>query len=138
MKITIKVKRGADLDAAMPGLLALWRAIKADTGSRVARPTLTLTDEPSPMYPDDSSCARRYLVDVERMRIVSRVHVSCGEWAGPHEKTQGATGLPKGLAIADCEWNDYYRSFSLRVQVAAGLMLPDRVVAVPALTGGAS
>jgi len=59
----------------------------------------------------------------ETMALSEKVaHVSSGEWAchaGP-KNDQAIAAVPNGFALLDCTWHDYYRSFTIRVQVAAG------------------
>lgn len=108
---------------ALPGIRKLWKAIKTDTGSRVRSPkTVVLQDVPAGMFPNDSSCCCRYAVDLERMQLVGKVHVSAGEWAvhGGDNYDSAVDGVSDGKALVSCEWNDYYRFFSLTIQVAHG------------------
>lgn len=118
---TLKIN-WAEVEMAIPGFKKLWKAIKAETGTKVRSPkSVTLSDKAEAMMPNDSSCCRRYAVDLTEMKIVGRVHVSAGEWAATSSNPDKAVnGVPDGAALIDCEWNDFYRFFSVRVQVREG------------------
>ena len=118
-RLTIK---WTEIEDALPGFKSLWKEIKAETHSRVRSPrSVELSDKPERMCPDDSSCCRRFAVDLTGMRIVRSIHVSAGEWAcHGSNRDEAVDEIPNGAALVDCEWNDYYRMFSIRVQVREG------------------
>lgn len=124
MNTTIQIGSVEDLNRIAPGFANVWRAIKADTGSRARRPkSVEVTDQPRAMMPNDSSCAARYALDLRTMLITSRRHVSAGECALMNRGQEKAiAGIPAGQAVISCEWNDHYRFFSMTVEVAPGTL----------------
>jgi hypothetical protein len=73
------------------------------------------------MYPNDYDCARRFAIDLATNEVLNSVHVSCGEWAMANRgQERGIDDIPAGTAVVSCTWNDYYRSFSMTVEVAPG------------------
>jgi hypothetical protein len=86
--------------------------------------TVTFSDEPLGLYPDDTDCSRRFAVDLTTNTILSEVHVSCGEWATANKPgvTNGVKDIPPGIAVVSCTWNDFYRTFSMYVEVAPGTL----------------
>ncbi len=123
MNQTFHPKKLSDLDALIPGFQKIWKAIKADTGTSQRCPkTVTFTDTAQPMCLDDRSCGRRFALDLTTMQLSKSVHVSAGEWAvhaGPNHD-EALKGVGNGQALISCEWNDYYRSFYINIQVAPG------------------
>lgn len=127
MRQRVEVKKLADLDERVaPGFANLWRAVKKSTGTRVRCPkSVLVTDEPWSMCPNDSSCARRFAVDLATMKVLGERHVSCGEWAMANKgQDRAVVDIPAGQAVVSCEWNDYYRFFSMTVEVAPGTLAP--------------
>lgn len=119
---SFRVKKMAELEALLPGFKAVWPALKAACGSSQRCPkSVTFTDTPSPVYPNDSDCCKRFALDLRDMSLSASVHVSCGEWAvhaGPNHDGAVA-GVPSTHAVLTCVYNDYYRSFSMTVLVSA-------------------
>jgi hypothetical protein len=75
------------------------------------------------MYPNDSSSAARFVVNLATMTVEGERHVSCGESATANSGQEKAlVGIPSGKAVVSCEWNDYYRFFSMTVEVAPGTL----------------
>jgi hypothetical protein len=125
MKNTLRIKRILDLDLFVaPGFTELWRKIKASCRTSVRCPkSVTVTDEPTAMYPDDDACARRFAVDLHTMAILGEVHVSCGGWAISNRgQDKGVIAIPNGQAVVSCEWSDFHRYFSMTVEVPKGTL----------------
>ena len=120
---TFRPAKISDLDGIIPGLQKVWKAIKAETGTKKRAPSsVTITDKATPMMPDDSSCCRRFALDLATMKVSRGVHVSAGEWAvGAQKNPVGALqGVANGQALVSCEWNDFYGFFSIDIQVSEG------------------
>lgn len=116
-------KKLADLDVLVPGLQKVWKQIKAETGTKKRCPSsVTFTDQARPMMPNDSSCCRRFALDLQDMQLSAGVHVSAGEWAVSAQKNPDGPvqGVGNGQALISCEWNDFYGFFSIDIQVAEG------------------
>jgi hypothetical protein len=117
-------KKLDDLEVYWPGFRTLWKEIKAACGTtrRIPR-TVTFSDEPLGLYPNDYDCSRRFAVDLTTNTILSEVHVSCGEWATANTgQEKMVKDIPPGVAVVSCTWNDYYRTFSMYVEVAPGTL----------------
>ncbi len=146
-QIRLSVGRLADLDAAIPGLAGVWRAIKAriETTIRVPK-SLVLRESAEPMQlSDNGESGRRYALDLRTMTLgdVER-RVSGGEWAchAGSNNDSGVTGVPSSAAMVEVRWHEYYRYASLDVQVAPGVLarqLPNHRTTAPpsALSCGA-
>lgn len=121
--LTFRPRKLADLTTIIPGLDKVWKQIKAECGTKARTPkTVSITDASSPMYPDDASLCRRFALNIETMSLSGGIHVSAGEWAvhaGPNHD-EAVEGVGNGQALIDCEWNDYYGTFYMRIQVAKG------------------
>jgi hypothetical protein len=124
MRFNVTVKKLDELEAYWPGFRALWRNLKAEcTTNRRTPRYVTFTDEPTTMMPDDTDCARRFAVDLVSNKILDSVHVSCGENAIANRGQEKAVrDIPAGTAVVSCTWNDYYRTFSMTVEVAPGTL----------------
>jgi hypothetical protein len=115
------IKKLADVEALLPGFAKIWKEIKADTTTRQRAPkSITFTDRADPVFLHDHECGRRYALDLATMKLCGRLHVSGGEWAvhAGSNNDQAVRGLPGNAAVVSVAWNDYYRSFSVTVQVA--------------------
>lgn len=123
-RITVKTRKAADLDAALPGLSKVWKQIKATCGTSQRTPkSLTFTDAPQQMMLDDGYLGRRFALNLVTMELSEgSYHVSSGEWAvhAGSNNDQAIEGIPNGMAVIDCEWHDYYGVFMMTVQVARG------------------
>jgi hypothetical protein len=125
MKQTYSISKISDLnDRIAPGFDDVWRAIKAETKTTVRCPKrVTVTDEPSAMYPNDHDCAARFVVDLASMQVLSKVHVSAGEWAIANKgQDKAISDIPQGQAVVSCCWNSYYRYFDMSIEVAPGTL----------------
>ena len=122
----MSVKKLADLEMALgPVARKLWKNLKASCRTAQRCPKhVTVTDEPEGCYPNDNYCAARYAVDLTSGKLLGSLHVSAGEWAmhAGSNNDQEVRDVPVNHALVTCEWNDYYRSFSMTVQVAKGMM----------------
>ncbi len=121
--IRIQIKKTADLDGAIPGLAKLWTQIKAGTGTRCRAPkSLTITDDARPEYLNDGEMGRRYALDLRTMALSESLSMSSGEWAahGGSNHDEEMRGIQDGAALVSCVWHDYYRYFSITIQVAKG------------------
>lgn len=111
----------ADLETLLPGFRGLWPALKAACGTSQRAPKgVTFTDEPAPVYPNDHDCCQRFALDLRDMTLSASAHVSCGEAAahGGSNNDGAVREIPTTHALLTCVWNDYYRYFSLTVQVS--------------------
>jgi len=120
-----RIKKLADLDALVPGLAKVWPAIKKACVTSQRCPKLVyITDDASSPAPDDHDLCRRFALDLRTMKLGASVHVSCGEWAIANRGgvDRRVEGVPDGAAVLTCTWNDYYRSFTMEIQVAAGAL----------------
>ncbi len=123
--LTIRPRKLAELEVALPGFVKIWKKIQADTGTKKRCPsTVTFVDEARAMYMNDSSCGRRYALDLVTMTLSEGRHVSAGEWAvgARNNPDKAVTGVANGQALISCEWNDYYHSFMIEIQVAVGAL----------------
>lgn len=115
-------KKIADIETLLPGFKAVWPKMKAACATSQRCPkSVTFTDTPSPAYPNDYDCARRFALDLRTMELSQSVHISCGEWATPGQKNNdgAVSDVPENMALITCTYNDYYRTFSMTVQVKA-------------------
>jgi hypothetical protein len=132
--MSYRVKKLADGEAVLPGFSSLWRQMKASASTKQRAPKyLVVTDRVEPPCPDDRDCARRYAVDLATMKVVSSVHLSCGEWATANSRGEdrAVDGVPEGAAVVTLTYNDYYGSSTMTVQVRPGSLVKE----LPA-TGG--
>ncbi len=116
-----KAKKIGDIEVLLPGFKAVWPKMKAACGTSQRCPkSVTFTDTPQQVFPDDHDCAKRFALNLESMDLSSSVHISSGEWAchaGPNN--DGAVhDVPGNQALITCTYNDFYRSFSMVVQVS--------------------
>jgi hypothetical protein len=121
MNKTFRIAKLADIETLLPGFRKIWPAIKADTGTTQRCPkSVTFTDTVSPMVVHDFECGRRYALNLETMELSGRLHVSGGDWAvhAGSNNDQEVRDLPGNAAVLSVTWNDYYRSFSVELQVA--------------------
>jgi hypothetical protein len=123
-RITVRVRKLADLDQAIPGLADVWRQIKAACNTVQRTPkSLCIADEPRKMILDDGWIGRRFALDLRTMELSETVlHVSAEDGAahGGDNHDRAVEGIPNGAAVIDCEYNDYHRSFLMTVTVAKG------------------
>jgi hypothetical protein len=110
----------ADIEVLLPGFKAVWGKMKSECGTSQRCPkSVSFTDTPSGVHPNDYDCAKRFALNLVDMKLSSSVHISAGEWAvhaGPNN--DGAvSAVPENMALITCLYNDYYRSFSMYVQV---------------------
>lgn len=129
MKITRSIRKAADLDTVIPGLAAVWKAIKAETRTSKRVPqTVTVTDEAWSMLLNDGESGRRFGLSLRSMELSDRaLHVSSGEAAchAGSNNDQAIDGIPDGFALIDCTWHDYYKTFSIVIQVSKGAVAPE-------------
>lgn len=113
-----------ELEALWPGFKTLWKTIKGACGTSRRLPRcVSFSDEPTRVDANDFDCARRFAVDLTENRVLSEVHVSCGEWATANTgQEKGITDVPPGVAVVTCTWNDFYGTFSMVVNVAPGTL----------------
>ncbi len=113
-------RKMADIETLLPGFKKAWDAIKKETGTKQRCPkTITFASDAMPMFLHDGFLGRRFTLNLETMEVGGGVRVSSGEWAvhGGSNNDQALTDIPMNMALLDCSWNDYYRDFSIRVQV---------------------
>ncbi len=114
------IRKLADIEALLPGFKGVWERMKTECGTRQRCPkSVSFTDTPSRVYPNDFDCAKRFALNLENMRLSTSVHISAGEWAchaGPNN--DGAVSdVPENMALITCTYNDHYRTFSMQIQV---------------------
>jgi hypothetical protein len=113
-------KKIADLEVLLPGFKAIWPTMKAAcrTSQRCPK-SVTFTDTPAPVYANDHDCAKRFALDLRTMELSDAKHISCGEWVTPGQKNNdgAVSDVPENMALITCTYNDFYRSFSMTVQV---------------------
>ena len=130
--IHISTKKLADLDAIIPGLAKVWKAIKAEIGSSIRCPKgVTLTDVPAEFYLSDGECGQRYALDLTTMSLGEKsLSVSSGEWRihGGARNEESVDAVPNAAAVVNLAWQEYYRCASMTVQVAPGA-IPSRLLA---------
>lgn len=80
--MNLQIKKIADLDAAVPGLGNVWRALKAHVGTRCRCPkSLTIRETPVPVHLNEGECGARAALDLSSMTLAEPRHISSGEWA---------------------------------------------------------
>ena len=125
-QITVRPRKLSELDAAIPGLAAVRRAVKTRTQVQVRVPkTLTITDESRSMHLNDGESGRRFGLDLQTMELSeAALFVSSGEWTchGGPQNTQPIGEAPNAYALVDCVWHDYYGTFLLTIQVRPGAL----------------
>lgn len=111
-----------DLEQYWYDFPAVWRQIKKICGTRAARPkSIILSEKPERLIANDYELARRIAIDLNFGNILADVHVSTGECAiNAGNLPNAVDDLPKNAGLIDCTWSDYYRYFSMRVQVPPG------------------
>lgn len=109
-----------EVEKLLPGFRGIWARIKSECGTRIRCPrSVAFTDDPSPLILDDSDSCKRFALDLETMALSHSVHASAGEWACHAGRNNDETVSVRGnAALLTCVYNDYYRTFSLTVQVA--------------------
>lgn len=116
----------AQIEAAFPGFRKLWPQIKEACGTTQRAPkSIYFTDVAEPVYGNDYDVARRFLVELTGPKVLSSVHVSCGESAINNGNRSAAVEVPTNHAVITCTFNDHYRCFSMDVQVAKGSLVAD-------------
>lgn len=116
------IKKLDDAEKLLPGFRKLWKQIKQECGTKQARPkSITFRDSPNKFIPHDHDLARRFALNLETMKLSPGLHVSSGEWAcHGGSNNDEAISVPSGMAVLNCSWSDYYRTFSIDIQVAPG------------------
>lgn len=136
-----RISKMSDLETLLPGFARVWPSIKAECGTRQRHPkSVIFRDKPEAVCANDYDCARRFSLNLATMELEGAVHVSCGEWATVTDNPDGeVTSIPTTHALLTCTYNDYYRTFTMVVQVAK---LPEQIAEkssseVELLTSGA-
>ncbi len=130
---SFRTSKMADLEALLPGFAQVWKQIKAETNTKQRCPkSISFGTDPRAMMLDDAYSGRRFALDLATMKLSGGRHVSGGEWAvhAGSNNDRAIGEVPVNQAVLDCEWNDFYRSFSVRVQVNPASMpkkLPEAV-----------
>jgi len=109
-----------EIEVLLPGFKAVWPKIKSECGTAQRCPkSVRFTDKPEAVYPDDHDCARRFALNLEDMTLSTGLNISAGEWACHAGKNNDGpvAGVPGNMALITCTYNDYYRTFSMAVQV---------------------
>lgn len=117
---SFRIKTLGEIETLLPGFKAVWRQMQSACGTRQRCPkSVTFTDQPSEAMPNDFDSCKRFALNLETMKLEGAVHISAGEWACHAGKNNdGAVAdVPGNMALLTCTYNDYYRSFSMTVQV---------------------
>ena len=119
---SFRISKLSDLETLLPGFSKVWPTVKASCGTRQRNPKrVSFTDKARPVCANDYDCAKRFSLNLETMNIEGSVHVSCGEWASSNRgQEEEVEGIPGNMALLTCTYNDYYRTFTMEVQVAPG------------------
>lgn len=117
----VRCSKMADIEAVLPGFKQIWPTIKAATGSSQRCPkSVVFTDSARPVYLNDGEMGKRFALDLRTMQLSNEVyHISSGEWAchgGPNNDRE-VTGIPDNMALLTVSWHDYYRTFTVEIQV---------------------
>jgi hypothetical protein len=115
-----RIRKMSELETLLPGFAKMWPALKSACGTTQRAPkSVTFSDEPSRAYPSDYDCCKRFSLDLRDMTLSQPLHISAGEWAchAGSNHDQAVTNVPETHALLTCTYSDYYRSFSLDVQV---------------------
>lgn len=122
-----KIRKLSDIEPFWNGFKVLWPKIKEACGSKQAYPkSLSFTENPSAPYANDYDLCRRLLVDLNTNEILGDVHVSTGENAimnhlSGADREIGPINKPN-VAVLNCVWSDYYRTFSIEAQMPVGAL----------------
>ncbi len=117
---SFKISKLSDVEALLPGFDKIWPAIKAATGTKQRNPKrVCFSDKAQQMLLSDGYMGKRFALNLATMTLTGGHHVSSGEWAchAGSNNDQAITEVPLDSAVLDVEWNDYRRSFLVRVQV---------------------
>lgn len=121
MNAHFSIKKMGDLEVLLPGFKAIWPTIKAACSTTQRAPkSVTFTDESSPAHLNDGECGKRFTLNLATMELGPAQHISSGEWAchAGDNHDRAVVGVPSTHAVLVCVYHDYYRMFSMRVQVS--------------------
>jgi hypothetical protein len=123
-----RISKMADLETLLPGFKTVWPAIKAACGTGQRHPkSVYFTDKPHRAILNDSDSGKRFSLNLATMKLEGpALHISGGEWAchaGSNHDNE-VVGVPTTHALLTCTYNDYYRTFTMYVQVAK---LPEKI-----------
>lgn len=116
------ITKTSEVDPYWKNFTQLWPQIQKACGSKQRKPrAIYLSEEPQRVYGNDYDLARRILVDLDKNEVLDSVYVSTGECAiNNGGMDREVSGLPKNIALLDCNWSDYYRSFTIHAQFPVG------------------
>ncbi len=123
-RISIRPKKLADIEAALPGFKRVWERIKERTESDRRWPSgITFCDESTQVHMNDNESGHRFALDLRTMQLGADDYpLSGGEWAVQNtpQHDGAVAGIPDGMAVVDCVWNKYYKYFSITITVRPG------------------
>lgn len=117
---SFKCSKMADVEKLLPGFAKVWPAIKAMTRTSQRCPKrVRFTTKPEGVYLNDGEMGKRFALNLETMQISGAYHISSGEWAchAGSNNDQEVSDLPVNMALVTVEYHDYYKTFTMTVQV---------------------
>jgi hypothetical protein len=126
--VSFKCSKMADIEALLPGFRTIWPTIKeaCKTSQRCPK-GIAFTDTVAPVHLNDGECGKRFSLDLRDMSLSAGFHISSGEWAcfagsNPQSSTstnndQAVDNIPTTHALLTCVYHDYYRYFTITIQV---------------------
>lgn len=120
MRTSFKTSKMSDVETLLPGFAKIWPAIKAATLTTQRCPKrVVFTDRPESVCLNDGEMGKRFALNLETMTLSGFLHISSGEWAchSGSNNDEEIRNLPLNIAVLTCEYHDYYRTFTMTVQV---------------------
>lgn len=123
-RISIRPKKVADVETALPGFKKIWPRIKERTESTRRLPSsIAFQDESEQVHMNDDESGHRFALDLRTMTLADEDYpLSGGEWAihGTPQRDSAVAGIPDGMAVVDCVWNKHWGYFSMTITVRPG------------------
>lgn len=117
---SFEINKLAEIEKLLPGFRKIWPVIKSACGTTQRCPKrVVFTDTPEPVILHDGEIGKRFTLDLATMELGQAQHISSGEWAchAGDNHDRAVVGIPTTHAVLICDYHDYYRSFTVRVQV---------------------
>lgn len=119
------IRKLSETESFWHGFKSLWPKIKEACGTRQAYPkSITMTEEPCAPHANDYDLCRRIVVDLNTGDVLGDVYVSTGENAIMNHMSgvdRELAPLKKpNIAVLNCTWSDFYRTFSIEAQMPVG------------------
>lgn len=131
--VSFKCSKMADVEALLPGFKKIWPEIKSMTGTSQRCPKrVRFTNYPEKVYLNDGEMGKRFALNLATMEISGSYHISSGEWAchGGSNNDQEVDEVPVNMAMVTCEYHDYYKMFTMTVQVNPANMPKGEIAAL--------